>query len=222
MKYLLHCIFRPDLDAASMELGVRLVTAHGLAAAVSLVEETGATPSVSSLLAYERVVEALYAKHSVIPLRYGCLMESESAIVRLLGDRRREYDALLDRLHGMAEMGIRVLCPARPAPRPKPCLPPGAGYLAALRGRYNMGDSLGPEEHRTADRIARLLSGCYTERRREISQSDRGRLLSLYFLTPQSGVQHWLTAARRIDSLDGANLLISGPWPPYNFTAHAG
>jgi hypothetical protein len=222
MKYLLHCIFRQDRDAAPLEPGTRLVAAHGLAAVVSLVEETSATPSVSSLLAYERVVEAMYAKHSVIPLRYGCLMESESAIVRLLEDRRREYDALLDRLHGMAEMGIRLLCPARPASLPRPCLPPGAGYLAALRGRYNMGDSLVPEEDRLADRIASLLSGCYKEQRREISRSDLGRLMSLYFLTPQSGVERWLNKARQIDSPGGTKVLLSGPWPPYNFAAPAG
>ena len=56
-----------------------VVAAHGLAAVVSRVEETSSAPSVASLLAYERVVEAIHARQAVIPLRYGCLMESESA-----------------------------------------------------------------------------------------------------------------------------------------------
>ena len=66
-----------------------------------------------------RVVEAIHARQSVIPLRYGCLMESESAIVRLLEDHRQEYEAILGRLRGMTEMGIRVLCPSAPGVSPQ-------------------------------------------------------------------------------------------------------
>ena len=50
-------------------------------------------------------------RQAVIPLRYGCVMESESAVIRLLEDHRQEYEALLARLTGMTEMGIRVLRP---------------------------------------------------------------------------------------------------------------
>ena len=52
-------------------------------------------PAFPRLLAYERVVEAIHAKQAVIPLRYGCVMESESAVIRYLEDHRQEYEALL-------------------------------------------------------------------------------------------------------------------------------
>ena len=198
-----------------------LVAAHGLAAVVSRVEETASAPSVASLLAYERVVEAMHAKQAVIPLRYGCLMESESAIIRLLEDHCQEYQALLGRLRGMTEMGIRVLCPARPGPVPGSGLSPGAAYLAALRSRHSSGDSLAPEEAQLADQIAGWLSGCYREQWREVSPADQGRLVSLYFLTPKTGVEHFRNQARHINPPGGAKLLLSGPWPPYNFAASA-
>ena len=73
-----------------------------------------------------------------------------------------------------------------------------------------------------ADRFADLLSGCYTEQRREISPADQGRLLSLYFLTPKTGVEHFLNQARLICPPAGTRLLFSGPWPPYNFAVSAG
>ena len=63
-------------------------------------KRSSSPPSVSSLLAYERVVEAIHARQAVIPLRYGCVMESESAVIRLLEDHRQEYEALLARLLG--------------------------------------------------------------------------------------------------------------------------
>jgi hypothetical protein len=194
-----------------------VVTAHGLAAVASRIEETNSAPSVSSVLAFERVVEAMHARQAVIPLRYGCLMESEPAIVRLLRDHGQEYEALLGRLRGMTEMGIRVLCPARRESVSESPSSPGAAYLAALRNRYGSGNSLAPEEAQLADRITGWLSGCYLEQRRETSPADQGRLLSLYFLTPKTGVERFRNQARQIRPPGGAKLLLSGPWPPYNF-----
>jgi hypothetical protein len=83
MRYLLYGIVRED--SAGCPPGTHLLTAHGLAAAVSAVEQIAASPSVASLLAYARVVEAIHARQAVIPLRYGSVMEDESAVVRLLG-----------------------------------------------------------------------------------------------------------------------------------------
>jgi hypothetical protein len=222
MKYLLYCIVQPDLEAAPLKPGIGVVAAHGLAAVVARVEQTSLAPSVSSVLAFEKVVEAIHARQAVIPLRFGCLMESEAAILRLLEDHRQEYEFLLGRLRGMTEMGIRVLCPARPRILPEFPLSPGAAYLASLRKRYSCGNSLAPEEAQLADRIAALLSGCYTEQRREISPADQGRLLSLYFLTPKTGVEHFRNQARQICPPGGTKLLFSGPWPPYNFAASPG
>ncbi len=146
MKYLLYGIFEPCPEGAFLEPGICAVEAHGLAAAVSLVEETDSAPSVASLLDYERVIEAIHARQAVIPLRYGCLMESESAIVRLLENHSQEYRALLGRLRGTTEMGIRILWPARPGVLPESPSSPGSRYLASLRSRYGSGGSLAPEE----------------------------------------------------------------------------
>ena len=222
MKYLLYCIFQQDSNDPPPAPEMCVMAPHGLTAVVSRVEETSAAPSVASLLAYEKVVEAIHGRRSVIPLRYGCLMESESAIIRLLEDHRQEYEALLRRLRGMTEMGIRVICPARPGFLPESRLSPGAAYLASLRNRYSSGNSLAPEEAQLADRIAGLLSGCYIEQQREISPADRGRLLSLYFLTPKTEVERFRNEARQIRPPGGAKLLFSGPWPPYNFASSAG
>ena len=222
MRYLLYCIVEPGPEGLPLQPGMAVVAAHGLAAVVARVEETNWAPSVSSVLAFENAVEAIHASRTVIPLRYGCLMESESAILRLLRDQQKEYLSLLDRLGGMTEMGIRVLCPARPRFPAESGVTPGAAYLASLRKRYGSANSLTREETQLADGIAGLLCGCYREQRREISPADQGRLLSLYFLTPKTGVKHFRNQARKICAPDGAKLLFSGPWPPYNFVVSPG
>ena len=92
MSYLLYGIVERDPAGCApgpCPPGICRITAHGLAAAVSAVEQIAASPSVASLLVYARVVEAIHARQAVIPLRYGCVMENESAVVRLLEDHRQ-------------------------------------------------------------------------------------------------------------------------------------
>jgi hypothetical protein len=181
------------------------------------VEEMSTPPSVSSLLAYERVVEALHARHTVIPLRYGCEIENESAVVRHLEDHWQEYQEQLARLRGMTEMGIRVLWPARTGALPDVPSSPGARYLASLRNLHQSSSALDGEETQLADRIGGCLSGCAIEQRTEVSSSSQRRLLSLYFLTSKTGVERFRSQARQIVPPSGAKILLSGPWPPYNF-----
>jgi hypothetical protein len=206
MRYLIYGIVAQD--SAGCPPGTLLLTAHGLAAVVSAVEEIRAPPTVSSLLAYERVVEAIHARQAVIPLRYGCVMENESAVVRLLEDHRQEYGALLARLQGMTEMGIRVLWPARAAlPRRYPPSP-GARYLASLRNRYPSAQRPRRGGGQLADRIIGFALGLFhVEQRSEVSSSSQRRLLSLYFLTSRTGVERFRNQARRICPPSGAKIL---------------
>jgi hypothetical protein len=184
---------------------------------VSAEEVMRAPPSVASLLAYAKVVEAIHARQAVIPLRYGCVMENESAVVGLLEEHQHAYGALLTRLLGMTEMGVRILWPPRAAVPPAFPPSPGARYLASLRNRYPSANALDGEEEQLADRIAGWLSGCSAGQRREVTCSSQRRLLSLYFLTPRTGVERFRSKARKICPPSGAKVLLSGPWPPYNF-----
>jgi hypothetical protein len=45
-------------------------------------------------------------------------------------------------------------------------------------------------------------------------------LLSLYFLVPGSAVESFRQAFRHLSATEPARLLLSGPWPPYNFVTN--
>ncbi len=221
MKYLLYGIVDKTLAAPYLDGRVCLLAAHRLAAVVSPVDEINSSPSVSSLLAFERVVAGIHAQQAIIPLRYGCVMESESAVIRHLADHRQEYAALLERLVGMTEMGIRILWPERVKVIPQLPSSPGATYIASLRKVYKTADSLDAEESRLADQFTCLLSECCAEQRREASSSPQGRLVSLYFLTPANSIEQFRETARQIDTPARTKVLLSGPWPPFNFVVPA-
>jgi hypothetical protein len=225
MKCLLHCVFRQAEEGLPEGCGggVFVVAGDGLAAAASPAGEGDAAPGVSQLLAYQQVIEAFHASRAVIPMRYGCLLEGQPAILRLLEEHRQEYETLLTQLEGMVEMGIRILWNRgpRPAPREPDEVPstPGAAYLALLRKRHPPGDELEAEEGRLAERIAGSLSGCHDRLRAEASNAAEGRLLSLYFLTRKNSVADFRDRVRRMHLPEETRLLLSGPWPPYNFVS---
>ena len=218
MKRLLHCVFRHTAEEPPAGCGgeVFVVAGHGLAAAASRVQEGDGVPGVPRLLAYQKVVEAFHASRAVIPMRYGCFLESESALVRLLEDRREEYETLLRQLEGRAEMGIRLLWRPRHSPVPSA---PGAAYLAMLRKRQGSSDGLTPDEGRLAEQIRSSLCGFYDRLRTEAFTAAQGLLLSLYFLTPKSAVENFRDRFRQMHFPEGTKLLLSGPWPPYNFVS---
>ncbi len=229
MSYLLHCIVEqylaaPGQDEPPHPQAISVVAGHGLAAVVTR-GELNAAPSVDALLAYERVVECIHARQTALPLRFGCWMESEAEIRRLLEERGTEFAAQLARLRGMTEMGIRLLWPGRaaavPAAVPVAASSPVAAYLDSLRRRYRDAGTLAAEEDEQAGRIAALLADRFAEQRREVSASSRGRMVSLAFLTPRSCLAEFRLAAREIAPPDGVKLLLSGPWPPYSFVTSA-
>ncbi|HYL36421.1 MAG TPA: GvpL/GvpF family gas vesicle protein [Bryobacteraceae bacterium] len=217
MRRLLHCIFRHDQAAAGEPIGPDVCVVHhrGLGAAASDWHEDGSAAGLARLLAYEKTIERLHASRTVIPLRFGCLMEDQAQILRLLDEHREEFAQLLDQLEGLEEMGLRVWWESVPE-EPLP-LTPGARHLAAAR-RSRAG--LTRLEEHWGNRICSALAGLYVQQRREGRQASGGRLVSLHFLVPRASAQSFRDRARWIAFPAGMKSLVSGPWPPYHFVDH--
>jgi hypothetical protein len=242
MTYLLYCIFRSERDRRNKPVRgvgaqpVFAVSNDGLSAAVSRVLPADLTPDVSRLLAYGNVVETLHADLTVIPLRYGCLLAEERQILRLLGERREEWNTLLRELDGCVEMGIRAL-PANgefkarnPKMRDSYVSPdaagtpsPGRAYLAAKKARYVEEERIANEDIALLQRCRDALAGLSVKSKMEtqslcaLHPKLHAPFSSLYFLIRRDKVPSFRRAFREISPVESARLLLSGPWPPYNF-----
>ena len=224
MKYLLHCIFASgaDLPPSVTPFGVSIVDAHALRAAISCLNESKLPLDVGRLLAYEKVVAAFHERQPVIPLRYGCTMENEAAIRRLLEENCEEYQRLLRHFEGMVEMGLRILVGNRQKPQASHShgnapTTPGAAYLASLRKQHAAETRLTEEEQALETEICTTLAGLYARQRGEASTIEGARLLSLFFLVPRTSVAWFAKRLEDFQSWRVAKFLLSGPWPPYNF-----
>jgi Gas vesicle synthesis protein GvpL/GvpF len=210
-----------------------VLSQNGLSAGLSELAESGMVPDIAQLLAYEAVIEHFYGALTVIPVRYGCQLEDTSEALRLLERHRDGYAALLAELEGLTEMGIQVLLdrsgpgtesdagPAAPQPFAPPC-ESGVAYLAAKRQRYLGLDRAALPDRLLVEELWASLAGLYVRRKLESPDSNKGRLLSLYFLVPRASVEPFRRTARHLRPQEPIKLLLSGPWPPYNFVDSLG
>ncbi len=215
MKRLLHCVFRHGGTDAP-----EVVHNHRLAIATSpwIEKETPdqKLPGVARLLAHEKAIAMLHATRTVVPLRFGCVMDDDSQILRLLDEREAEFEQLLGQLDGLVEMGLRVLWNAAPEASLPPS--PGTRYLAAVRGRH---DGLTPIEEQWTHSICESLDRFYVREKREARAAPEGRLVSLHFLVTRAAVEDFRERVRQLTLPGEMKFLVSGPWPPYNFAGHA-
>lgn len=241
MSCLFYCVCRhpgPEVAAPLRGVGgspVYRVAHRRLSAAVSRIEPDDLVPDLPRIRAYERVVSSHHRQGTVIPMRYGCVLERDSQVMELLDEHTCQYEALLQELEGCVELGLRVLLPQAslgagaggdsPGAREVSGLPPpaatpperlGLTYLTARKAHYAHQDRWTGEYRRAADRCLAQFAGLFVKSKAE-APSARLPLLSLYFLVPRTGVEDFRRAFRRLSAVEPARLLLSGPWPPYNF-----
>jgi hypothetical protein len=234
MSCLVYCIFRGRLPAA-LEIpdgvgghGVFTANYHGIGAALSELAEPDSPPDISKLLVYETVVESFYRHLTVIPMRYGCRVESPREAIGLLRKNHAAYSALLHQLQGLGEMGVQILLDTAGDGMESNAMPvrarslpldwdTGAAYLAAKRQRYLGLDRAGWQQRQLVEELCGSLCGSFVHHKVESPSSSRGRLLSLYFLVPRDSIESFRRAAHLHPAHESVKLLLSGPWPPYNF-----
>lgn len=89
---------------------LQLIADERAAALVSRLPEDGLTLGREELKAHSRVLEQALEQGTVLPMRFGVVMEGEQAVRRdLLAAHRQELDEQLERLAGMVELKLRAV-----------------------------------------------------------------------------------------------------------------
>jgi Gas vesicle synthesis protein GvpL/GvpF len=211
---------------------VRDVQHDGLAALVSTVEG-GALAAAREVRAHWKVLEETSASATVLPVRFGTVLESEDAVrSTLLEPNAERLSSLLDELDGRVQLTVKggydeellLRAVVREAPAIAAMnddlrrVPQDAGYY----GRIRLGEAVAAEVDRrreqdtglALDRLAPLAAGSRSE---ALSAADAA--FNLAFLVERDRIDGFSKAVAELAREFGERVTIRyvGPLPPYSF-----
>ena len=211
---------RPDLPSPD---GTARLALGGLAIIHGPAPSDASSPGLATLQGFASTVDALHARETVLPLRFGSLHDTEAGLETVLRAGLDQWRSLLDEVEGCDEMGLRVLLD-----NPEPTTPvdagptsPGLAYLAVRRAKLAANDALTAEAGRVESRVLLALEGLHRGLVVERPGPGRERLLSLAFLVPRSDLAAFREATRSLIDDGPGRMLSTGPWPPYHFASPA-
>ena len=208
------------------------VCCREIAAVVSPLATTEIPPTPANVWQHEMVVEALMAGRTVLPMRFGTMVDDLVPVVAMLAARHDDLGADLSRLRGYVEVGVRVLgdgdssqLPTEP-PEMLRIEPPGGEPLACSPGAVYLRARL--EQERQArtwqQRMTALAAEFHTDLTPLAAESTYRVLATPRLLLTASYLvaRHELESFRAaVGTLAAANptvhFLCTGPWPPYSF-----
>jgi len=194
---------------------VERVVVGEIEAIVTRHDDTAAfEPSEETIVRHDAVCSALMAETPVAPSRFGSAFTDEAGIRSQLESRGDEFAAVLARLEGRVELGVRAV---RKASLPGPPRTPSSGteYLSARLAERQAALAAATE---IDDRLA-ALAAARTSRMLETP----GVLLSGSYLVERDAVDTFRAAVAALDrERADVTLVCTGPWPPYSFVDGAG
>jgi hypothetical protein len=185
--------------------------------------------------AHERVLDEALARMTVVPLRLCTIYRGEDQVREMLA---REHALLLDalgRLEGKTEWGVKLIAEegalARTTEPEDAGEPPAAGsdgaaYLERRRREARSRESENLLAEKWAEDVHARLAVKASEallnplQRPEVSGHEGEMLLNGVYLVEDAEAEDF---CRLVDELDaeyrerGAEVELTGPWPPYNF-----
>jgi hypothetical protein len=183
-------------------------------------------------VAHEAVVEHVARTGAtVIPMKMFTLFADDARAAVHVTRLRRKIDALLRRVSGRQEWGLRVTLDERRAlvratGTGNGAPASGTAFLLQRKAEKDAARRLAARARVEADHLFdHLARHADDARRRRPSADTPGRLLlEATFLVPVTRARAFRAeTARRARALapDGYDLSLSGPWPPYSFVTDA-
>jgi gas vesicle protein GvpL/GvpF len=186
-------------------------------------------------IAHERVVEYVSRLGTAVPMKLFTLFSSDARAVAELGRSRRRLRAVLLRIEGRQEWGVRVSvdeATARTRARERAeqaaaGLSEGARFLTRKRQEHKEVRDIVDLGRGAADEVfAAVAVHADDTRRRPPSAAEPGLrlLLDAAFLVPAARASVFREAVRQeAERLapHGYRVVLTGPWPAYNFVTGA-
>jgi hypothetical protein len=214
MSLLLYAVSR-DRPMRDEVPGLSRISAAGLTVYAELVD-TAPGITLEELLHYERTVERLMFVDTILPMRFGSVLESEQAVRDFLSERDLELSGALARVDGAAEYGVRIAADVAGVDAGEDDADPA--MAEAGPGELYMRARLA--QHHRSQEARRLLDSALDGLVRAHSYRDMpepGTTLSASFLVGHESEPEFRKRITELWERTGGRLSWSGPWPAYSF-----
>ncbi|GAA2922297.1 MULTISPECIES: GvpL/GvpF family gas vesicle protein [Streptomycetaceae] len=182
---------------------------------------------------HHAVVAAAYEHATVLPMRLATVYLDDARVRTMLGERRPEFGALLARLEGHVELGVKVYADPRdaaaaggggPDADAEPAAGPGRAYLqrrrAQQRNHRDIYRAAGAVAAEVPLRVADIARAHVSHRPQQgdLVQGAGENILNAAYLVRGSEVGAFRTVLTGLaDDVPGVRVEITGPWAPYSF-----
>lgn len=241
-----------ELEAAAAGLTgpsgapVRMVDGAGLGALVcdvpaGMYDEAGLKAQLEDMERLETlarshhdVVAAAYEHTTVLPLRLATVCLDDGRVSGMLAERSDEFEALLARLEGHVEWGVKVYADPREAAAGTAAESsggagaasgsPGRAYLQQRRRQRTTHRDTYRAAGAVAERVTELADGIATAKvahrpqQGELAAGPGENTANDAYLVPASRGEDFRAAIGGIaEDVPGVRVEVTGPWAPYSF-----
>jgi len=168
---------------------------------------------------HEAVLQSFVGVTPVVPLRFGAIYHDLGDVRRLLAERGEGFEAVLERVRGRVELGVKAwFDPTRVT---RPAAGSGREYLQQRRDELSSARDAAAVAAAAHERLASTADAAVVNRPhpRELTGRDEQMLLNGAYLVPDGDETFAAEVARLAEEQLGAGITfeLTGPWPPYNF-----
>ncbi|MEE1767806.1 GvpL/GvpF family gas vesicle protein [Streptomyces sp. JV185] len=183
---------------------------------------------------HHRVIEALAARTTVLPLRLATVYLDDERVRVTLRARHEAFDRRLNELAAQVEWGVKLYIETTAASE-SPAdadalsgLSPGRAYLNRRRAQQHAREDAYQDAERAAERVEAAARAHAVDRvqhrpqQGELARRPGENVVNDAYLVPLHRTEGFRAAVMKAaEGLPGVRIEVTGPWPPYSFAAEA-
>lgn len=193
------------------------------------------------LRAHEDVMVALMQESTVVPLKFGTILQDENAVLKMLQDQEEQFKRLLIKFAGKVEWGLKAYVDKQAFMKyvvqseqkfidgkyKIEKLSRGAAYLFSRKWEEEVEEYVTDQFNEVAEEIFQDLEKYAAEAKlndilpQKVTGKQQEMILNAAYLIERHKVEQLYQRGASFmtkHAFMGLELEFSGPWPPYNFT----
>jgi len=213
---------------------LNMVSLDGISAVVSDIRRGELIADKSNALAYAGVIENLAQQFTLLPMRYNSLMESTDSIIKILKRNLNEIQLNLRKVENKCEFGLKIFCNSeklRAEMKAKSVANTKTPAKPAIENKYSVyRDYLNKKliEHRSEELLLTHVDKIIQDITTHLAQlnpihkfkkmTTATNIIDVVFLLEKDKKEDLIHIVKDLQNqYTGLRLMLTGPWPPYNF-----